>query len=92
MSGTTAMATDLLTRAAFGHYSPPLCPQCVGGRLHPYVVEFDLGYPGWQGVTGLSGWVAVCKGAKAGEDFLEEDVPPCGFSMPLTPHRTAGVR
>lgn len=86
MTGTSAVPHDLLQRTAGGHYSPPLCPACVGGRLHPYVVEFFLGYPGFHGAQWLSGWVAVCKGGKAGEHFLEVDVPACGFSMALTKH------
>lgn len=51
-------------------------------------------------VDWLEGWVAVCVGnasyrrdivaqyAKVGETYEPEDeVPPCGFAMPLTPKR-----
>lgn len=95
MTGTTAVPSDVLEQAAMQGPGGgnPLCPACVGGRLHPYKVEFSLGPPGYQGAIGLTGWVAVCKGniphrrriAEAGlEDWETGDQEPCGFSMPLT--------
>lgn len=54
---------------------------------------------GFQGVDSLSGWVAVCVGSeihnRANREHYEangwdwdsdvEDLPACGFSMPMTP-------
>lgn len=83
--GTQAVPTDFLVRANMGDWNPPLCPGCRLGRLHPFRVEVDFGLPGFHGVSGLTGWVVVCQGAKAGEHFVEQDLEPCGFSMPMTP-------
>lgn len=79
--------------AASGGAGRPACPACKAGRLHPYEVSFDLVDVG--GVTGLSGWVAVCVGNRPegkrrprgfGEDPGEPPASePCGFNMPLTP-------
>jgi hypothetical protein len=81
----------------------PLCPRCNGGRLHPYLVEISLSFgvgDRWHGADYLTGWVAVCVGnrddnrqvtetyAKYDEEPpVDPEVPPCGFSMPMTPHR-----
>jgi hypothetical protein len=81
----------------------PLCPACKNGRLHPYLVEISLSQgvgDRWHGADYLTGWVAVCVGngmhnrkmaefyAQLDEDPpLDPEVPPCGFSMPMTPHR-----
>ncbi len=102
MSETNAMPLDLLDEVNYGN-GQPLCPGCIGGRLHPYKVEFGTGYipgRGWQGVDYLSGFVAVCVGnasylamlakeyARLGEEFEPDpEVPACGFSMPLTAGR-----
>lgn len=89
MSGTTAVQTHVLNRANPGGDGQPLCPAC-GGRLHPYLVEIALSPPGndWHGAEYLTGWVAV----RVGDDDPEtsgmfEALPPCGFSLPMTPHR-----
>jgi hypothetical protein len=60
-------------------------------------------YGGWHGVDYLEGWVAVCVGNAAANRKLSEryaaldeeppvdpEVPACGFSMPMTPHRRHG--
>jgi hypothetical protein len=86
VSDTIAMTSDLLRKAAMdGSDGRPLCPSCSFGRLQPYQVTISLnaGAGGWRGADYLDGWVAVCKGAKAGEHFVETDQPPCGFSMPM---------
>lgn len=90
MSETTAVPTDWLVRAHMGQDNvQPMCPGCPTGRLHPYRVTIPLtvGVDRWNGVDYLEGWVAVCQGAKAGEHFVETDQPPCGFALPMTPHR-----
>lgn len=92
---TTAIPSDVLAMQRNGVTGQPLCPGCVGGYLHPYLVEVSLRVTGgWHGVDYLTGWVAVCVGnggykrAHAGEDLTGlDDVEPCGFSMQLTPHR-----
>lgn len=99
MSETRAVPLDQLTRANVGEgpYPLPLCPGCIGGRLYPYRVAITVGFvQAYHGADYLEGWVAVCVGnetrnremAKAFPDCGEDpDVPPCGFSMPMTPHR-----
>jgi hypothetical protein len=96
MSDTIAMPLDLLNQINGGN-GQPLCPSCKHGRLHPYKVTFGtnqlLTGMGWQGADFLSGFVAVCVGngsylrqrAESGEPSEVEEVPACGFSMPLTP-------
>lgn len=69
MNSTTAVILDNVSKR-------PLCPGCVGGRLHPYEVRFDPQRFG-PVVVELSGWVAVCVGDDDGS------VEPCGFSMQL---------
>lgn len=88
MSGTTAVPSDYLAKAARGGSDGrPLCPACSYGRLHPYKVTIGLQVVhGWSGADYLTGWVAVCQGAKAGENFIVADQPPCGFTLPMTPH------
>jgi hypothetical protein len=57
-------------------------------------------YGGWYLVEYLEGWVAVCVGNEAANRKIREvyagygeeapvdpEVPPCGFSMPMTPGR-----
>lgn len=80
--GTTAVPTSLLTQ---GGERRALCPACVGGRLHPYRVELNLG--GWQGFDQADGWVAVCDGSQPDLGESDEPAEPCGFAMPITPHR-----
>lgn len=72
----------------------PLCPACIGGRLHPYKVTISLsdGIRPYDNVDYLEGWVAVCRGNRDYWDTLEESergevsiTPPCGFSLPMTP-------
>jgi hypothetical protein len=104
MSDTTAMPLELLNMASHGH-GQPLCPGCRGGRLHPYKVEFPVSVvpgTGWQGSDFLFGFVAVCVGNASyrrdrqkadpglSADDLGDEVPPCGFSMPLTARRHGG--
>lgn len=91
MSGTTAVSYEVLADRNFPGTGQPKCPGCVGGFLHPYLVEFTLPLDGWQGVDYLTGWVAVCVGndhdRRARPDVAADvEVPACGFSMPLTPH------
>lgn len=88
MSETIAVPSDHLARAAMdGSDGRPLCPACSGGRLYPYKVTIGLqAVYGWSGADYLEGWVAVCRGAKAGEHYAEVDLPPCGFTLPMTPH------
>lgn len=62
-----------------------LCPNCNGGLLHPYKVSVELG--GFDGQEVGIGWVAICKGAKAGERSRETASEPCGFTLPLTAYR-----
>lgn len=49
MSGTTAVQSDVLAEANDGITGQPLCPACVGGYLHPYLVEISLPFGGWHG-------------------------------------------
>lgn len=102
MSEMRAMPLDLLAarnEAGYGS-GQPLCPACIHGRLHPYRVTIGLG--GYQGVDYLDGWVAMCVGnaednqltveqlRRAGEvdpKPMAADVPPCGFTMAMTPGR-----
>lgn len=101
MADTIAVPLDHLARANYDTTGQPLCPACQGGRLHPYYVTFAL--RGFQGVDSLSGWVAVCVGNREynlamrgfenwrerDENYAEvDDMSPCGFSMPMMPHRT----
>lgn len=64
MSGTIAVDASRLGFPGFT--GEPLCPACMGGRLHPYVVTFELPATGvnYTGelVDSLSGWVAICVG------------------------------
>lgn len=94
MSETRAVQSDYLAKAAMdGSDGRPMCPGCTFGRLHPYKVTIGLNFvQGWSGADYLEGWVAVCQGAKAGEHFIETDQPPCGFSLPMTPHTYEGDR
>jgi hypothetical protein len=104
-AGTTAVMTEQLGYAQDAT-EQPLCPACRDGRLHPYAVTFGfpmvtdgLHFTG-ERVDYLDGWVAVCVGNEAYERDMakrlaepyepNEPSPPCGFSMPLTPHRRAG--
>jgi len=82
---TQAMSSDMFRE---GRNPLPLCPGCTGGRLHPYKVSINLGPHGWQGVEYLDGWVAVCIGDHNPHGYLVEPAKPCGFSMPMTPHRS----
>lgn len=92
MSGTTAVPSDYLARASQRDDGRPLCPACTMGRLHPYKVTIGLTVVhGWSGADYLEGWVAVCQGAKAGEHFVVDDHPPCGFTLPMTPHRRGAL-
>jgi hypothetical protein len=102
MSETRAIALEQLARANVGEgpCPQPLCPRCIGGRLHPYRVSVSVNY---QDAEWLEGWVMVCVGndtyrretAKAynedindpGSDTYTPPVEPCGFSMPMTPRR-----
>jgi hypothetical protein len=56
----------------------PACPACRLGWLEPHYVQIWLARPPdrVQGANYLEGWVAVCVGGG-----------PCGFTMPMTPHR-----
>jgi len=99
VSDTTAVPLAYLATANYDRVPPegqggrPLCPACVGGRLHPYMVEIGLTQAtGWHGVDYLVGWVAVCVGAKAADGVMAVDVEPCGFSLPMTPRTYAGDR
>lgn len=90
MSHTTAVQRDTLNKVNMTDEGRPLCPACKGGRLHPYLVEIAVAHPGdnLYGAECLTGWVAVCQGDRdldAGDGF--EAMPPCGFTMPMTPHR-----
>jgi hypothetical protein len=108
VTGTVAVPLDWLKRAypAVGDLTgQPLCPGCDGGYLHPYRVDINLAGPDgpWlDGVTRLTGWVAVCAGSRdrvavltrlyeqAGTtpDGGELDVtPPCGFALPMQPQQ-----
>lgn len=96
MSDTTAVPSAYLARANDDRLPPdgqggnPLCPACIGGRLHPYQVTIGLNTGhSWKGVDYLVGWVAVCKGAKAADGVMASDHAPCGFSLPMTPHTYA---
>lgn len=102
MSDTRAVPLAQLVKANVGEgpCPQPLCPHCVGGRLHPYRVSIHVEY---QDAEWVDGWVAVCVGndtyrretAKAYNhdpddptgDAYAPLVEPCGFSMPMTPHR-----
>lgn len=104
MADTIAVQLDYLARMnrTSGPTGQPLCPSCRGGRLHPYLVTFNLTEipgRGWHGPDGLTGWVAVCVGnesyvravqdqaATCGEAYeAGPGQSPCGFSMPMTPH------
>ncbi len=102
MSDTIAMPLELLDTVNHGN-GQPLCPGCVGGRLHPYKVTFGtnqmLTGMGWQFTDFLEGFVAVCVGNRdhrrawakrdpeVSSDDLGPEVPACGFSMPLTAGR-----
>lgn len=85
MSGTAAVPLDVLAAANPGTpwAGRPLCPGCKLGQLHPFEVQVGLCRDprGWHGVHYLTGWVAVCDG---NAEYRQE---PCGFAMPLTPHR-----
>ena len=74
----------------------PLCPKCIGGRLHPYSVSIHLArasrgvtYTG-ERVNSLSGWVAICVGnrdyrrwkQKEAERYPDED---WGTDDPIEP-------
>jgi hypothetical protein len=91
MNEARAVPLDQLRLAsAQGPYPAPLCPRCISGRLWPYSVSFTVGIATpYYGADYLTGWVAVCVG---NEGYLRENgmgidekVPPCGFSMNLTP-------
>lgn len=88
MTGTRAIPLDLLTAVSYGVDQRPLCPACHGGRLHPYIVNITLshGPNPVHGADYLTGWVAVCVGSQD-DPMLDEQVEPCGFSMPMTPRR-----
>lgn len=106
MAETYAIALDTLVAAAYGDAmdAQPLCPGCIGGRLHPYRVTIPLGFPGFQGVETLTGWVARCVGnadyIRAVQKLVEQhpgiDMPvpdlveSCGFAMPMTPGPSRG--
>lgn len=92
MTGTRAVQSDWLAKVSGTDDGRPLCPACPTGRLHPYKVTIGLsaGISGWGGADYLVGWVAVCQGAKAGEHYVVQDAPPCGFSLPMTPHTHGG--
>jgi hypothetical protein len=94
VSDTIAVPADYLAKAAMdGSDGTTLCPSCKFGRLHPFVVTIGLNVvKGWRGADYLVGWVAVCRGAKAGEHYVEVDQAPCGFSLPMTPHTYAQGR
>lgn len=88
MSETHAVPSEWLARAAMGGGDgTTLCPACTFGRLHPFKITIGLtvGIDAWHGANYLEGWVAVCRGAKAGEHFVEVDQASCGFSLPMTP-------
>lgn len=82
--GTTAVPMSLVV-AEDGSRRRALCPSCIGGRLHPYKIQIDLG--GFEGISHLTGWVAVCAGSRADLGESQVDLPACGFSTPLTPDR-----
>lgn len=100
MSETRAVPlTQIVAANMQGPYPLPLCPACIGGRLYPYRVTISVGSVGaYCDADWLEGWVAVCEGNAAykrawheafpGHDNShDEDIPPCGFSMPMTPRR-----
>lgn len=81
-----------------GPYPLPLCPACHGGRLYPYRVTIAVSaVRDYYGAHWIEGWIAVCVGNKdykrewalafPGDASDEDDVPPCGFSMSMTPHQ-----
>jgi hypothetical protein len=86
---TTAVPASLITG---GSKRRALCPNCVGGRLHPYKLIVDLG--GVDGYAYGTAWVAVCEGSslELAEDMGDVPVERCGFSVPLTPHRSEALR
>jgi hypothetical protein len=99
MTGTTAVPSEHLQRigpmVGAGASGKALCPACYGGRLHPYKVIISLsdGVRPYDNVDYLEGWVAVCRGSRDYWETLEESergevsiTPPCGFSLPMTPH------
>lgn len=104
MAETYAIDLDMLVRASMGDPldAQPLCPACRDGRLHPYRVTIPLGFPGFQGVQALTGWVARCVGngdyvramqkmrEKYPDVWVPEEVESCGFVMPMTPNATRG--
>lgn len=99
MSSTWAVGLDLLGYKGDAT-EQPLCPACHGGRLHPYAVSFNFPLAAPTGlfhtheaVDYLEGWVAICVGNR---QYLRDrdpkatgvpEVPACGFTMSLTPHR-----
>lgn len=100
MSETRAVPLDQLVSANMqGPYPLPLCPACRGGRLYPYRVTITVStVRDYYGADWIEGWVAVCEGNtaykrawhEAHPDHTSEedpDVPACGFSMPMTPHK-----
>lgn len=102
MSETRAVQLEQLVKANAGQgpYPLPLCPGCIGGRLHPYRVLIPIGpVRGYSGLHYLEGWVAVCVGdedykrerAKTHDYHDNKDcLPPCGFSMPMVLHQQSG--
>ncbi len=95
MSETIAVPLSYLAEANGERLPPegqggrPLCPACPVGRLQPYLVTICLttNQMPWHGADTLQGWVAVCVGAKAADGVAARDFDPCGFSLPMTPHR-----
>jgi hypothetical protein len=92
MADTIAVPLDFLAQANMsGSSGQPLCPSCIGGRLHPYRVTINLTglkpegsgepYGGFYGVEYLEGWVAVCVGneqanRKTRESYAKYDEEP----------------
>ena len=81
--GTRAVPLELIEDGV--NKRRALCPACPTGFLHPYRVSVDLG--GMEGQQVGIAWVAICKGAKAGERYRVEAAEPCGFTLPLTAYR-----
>ncbi len=106
MSNTWAVPLEVLAkRDASGGIGRPICPACMRGYLHPYLVEIALddAIGGWRGANYLQGWVGRCAGDREENDHLRslyvdagQEVPPmvdhpaCGFVLPMTAKRYYG--